>query len=124
MPIRKLNDLKDSLAILEGTGYKLENNVIIDPAIGKWIPGKEANYDLELLHELHSFTSLGFPILVAISRKSFIGTVLDEKDPAKRFQGSLSATAISVFNGAHIIRTHDVIKILCWEKTFSHKGIK
>ncbi|MFX0098804.1 MAG: dihydropteroate synthase [Candidatus Hodarchaeota archaeon] len=105
-----LYDLKESLSILEGTGYNTYNNVIIDPAIGKWIPEKVPSYDLEVLRNLASFSRLGFPILVAISRKSFIGAILEEGDPAFRFQGTLSATAISIFNGAHIIRTHDVNK--------------
>lgn len=104
------DDLRDSLSILEKVGYKLENNVIIDPAIGKWIPEKEPPYDLELIHELSSFSSLGFPILVAISRKSFLGSVLGESNPEFRFQGTLSATAIAIHNGAHVIRTHDVNK--------------
>jgi dihydropteroate synthase len=43
-------------------------------------------------------------------RKSFIGAVLDKKNPALRLQGTLAATAIAVYNGAHIIRTHDVIE--------------
>ena len=52
--------------------------------------------------------NLNKPILVAISRKSFIGTTLNLPEPEKRLNGSLSATAIAVYNGAHVVRTHDV----------------
>jgi len=48
------------------------------------------------------------PILVGISRKSFIGFVLSKKEPKERLQGTLAATSIAVFNGAHIVRTHDI----------------
>ena len=51
---------------------------------------------------------LNKPILVAISRKSFIGTTLDIPEPEKRLNGTLAATAIAIYNGAHIVRTHDV----------------
>jgi dihydropteroate synthase len=45
---------------------------------------------------------------VGISRKSFIHEILNRPEPANRLNGSLSATAIAVFNGAHIVRTHDI----------------
>ena len=48
------------------------------------------------------------PILVAISRKSFIGTALHKPDPKDRLNGTLAATTIAIYNGAHIVRTHDV----------------
>jgi len=46
--------------------------------------------------------------LVGVSRKAFIGTLLNQKNPADRLNGSLAATAISVYNGANVVRTHDV----------------
>jgi len=51
---------------------------------------------------------LNKPILVAISRKSFIGATLNIPDPENRLNGTLSSTAIAVYNGAHLVRTHDV----------------
>jgi dihydropteroate synthase len=48
------------------------------------------------------------PVMAALSRKSFIGARLNQPDPSKRLCGSLAATAIAVYNGAHIVRTHDV----------------
>lgn len=88
-------------------GYN-ENHIILDPGIGKWIPEKEPKYDIRIINDLEKLRELKKPILVALSRKSFIGAILDISDPFYRLNGTLSATAISVYNGAHIIRTHDV----------------
>lgn len=81
--------------------------VIIDPAIGKWLPGKLPMYDLETLDQLERLKVFGKPLLVAISRKSFIGEILD-RPATERLMGSIAATAVAVYKGAHIIRTHDV----------------
>jgi dihydropteroate synthase len=105
-----ISDIKHSMSLLDTRSYHMKEKVIIDPAIGRWIPAKLPAFDLELVHELPTFRSIGAPILVAISRKSFIGEILGEKDPENRFFGTLSATAIAVFNGAHVVRTHDVNK--------------
>ncbi|NMC08601.1 MAG: dihydropteroate synthase [Candidatus Lokiarchaeota archaeon] len=105
-----IEDLEASLDMLESRGYNTKQRVIVDPAVGKWIPDKIPAFDLELINHLDAFRVIGLPILVAISRKSFIGEILEERDPGKRLQGSLSATAIAVFNGAHVIRTHDVTR--------------
>lgn len=83
------------------------DNIIIDPAIGKWTPQKFPIYDYETIDDLGRLRIFGKPILAAISRKSFIGETLG-KPAAERLYGSLAATAIAVRNGAHIIRTHDV----------------
>lgn len=103
-----IKDLDASIKILEKKGFDISAKIIVDPAIGRWVPAKKASYDLELIGKLNDLRVLGCPVLVGISRKSFIGTVLDKKNPLDRLQGTLSGTAISVFNGAHIIRTHDV----------------
>ena len=52
------------------------------------------------------------PILIALSRKSFIGSSLNIPEPENRYNGTLSSTVIAVYNGAHIVRTHDVNKQL------------
>ena len=71
------------------------------------LPEKIPEYDFEMIGKLERLKAFGKPILIAISRKSFIGEVVN-KPPAGRLVGSLAATAIAVYNGAHIIRTHDV----------------
>ncbi len=90
----------------EDTGIAPEQ-IIIDPAIGKWVPEKVPMYDFETIDQMERLKVFGKPVLAAISRKSFIGEVLD-KQPADRLMGSIAATAIAVYKGAHIIRTHDV----------------
>jgi len=88
-----------------------KKNIILDPAVGKWIPEKQPSHDLELLNGLEHFKQLGFPLLVGVSRKSFIGEVLGLTAP-ERLYGSLGAAAIAVYKGADIIRTHDVRETL------------
>ena len=92
---------------LKSEGFN-ENNIILDPGIGHWIEEKTYEYDLKILNNLNKVRSLKRPILVALSRKSFIGTALNIPEPENRYNGTLSATAIAVYNGAHIVRTHDV----------------
>ena len=87
------------------------DNIIIDPAIGRWIPEKLPMYDFETIDNLARLRIFNKPILAAISRKSFIGETLN-KPATERLYGSLAATAIAVRNGAHIIRTHDVAPTL------------
>jgi dihydropteroate synthase len=100
-------ELKKTILELKEKGYS-QNNIIIDPGIGHWIEKKAHIYDLKIIGNLDKLRDLGKPILVAISRKSFIGTTLNIPEPENRLNGTLAATAIAVFNGAHIIRTHDV----------------
>lgn len=90
----------------EDTGIASEK-IIIDPAIGKWVPEKVPIYDFETIDQMERLKVFGKPVLAAISRKSFIGEVLD-KPSADRLIGSIAATTIAVYKGAHIIRTHDV----------------
>ncbi len=83
------------------------NKLILDPAIGKWVPEKDPVYDFETMDQFESLRVFGKPLLAAISRKSCIDAVL-HKPASERLYGSLAATAIVVHKGAHIIRTHDI----------------
>lgn len=78
--------------------------IMIDPGIGF---GKRLQDNLELLRHLRDFTFLNAPILIGVSRKSFIGKVL-HKEVHERLVGSLAAALIAVQNGAKVIRVHDV----------------
>lgn len=82
----------------------LKESIIIDPGIGF---GKNINQNLTLLKNLDKFTKV-HPTLIGLSRKSFIGKIIGEKDPKDRLAGSLGATAFSIIQGAHILRVHDV----------------
>ena len=82
----------------------LKESIIVDPGIGF---GKNINQNLTLLKNLDKFTNV-HPTLIGLSRKSFIGKIIGEKDPKGRLAGSLGATAFSIIQGAHILRVHDV----------------
>ncbi|WP_407355263.1 dihydropteroate synthase [Methanolobus sp. WCC5] len=83
------------------------DKLILDPAIGRWVPEKDPIYDFETIDQFESLRVFKKPLLAAISRKSCIDAVL-HKPAAERLYGSLAATAIVVHKGAHIIRTHDI----------------
>jgi len=87
-------------------GIKKEN-IILDPGIGF---GKRFEDNLTLIRNLSDFATLDQPILVGISRKSFIGKILDVP-PREREEGTLASAVISVIQGAHILRVHDVAPI-------------
>jgi dihydropteroate synthase len=82
------------------------NRIVIDPGIGF---GKSMEHNLKLLRELPVLTGCDFPLLVGVSRKSFIGQLTGRTAPADRRAGSLGAAAWAVANGAHILRVHDVL---------------
>lgn len=85
-----------------------KDKVTVDPGIGRWTPAKGPGHDLAILDGLSRLRVLNRPVMVAVSRKSFIGSVLGRTSPSERLPGSLAATAVAVYNGAHLVRTHDV----------------
>jgi dihydropteroate synthase len=97
--------LVESISLAEDSGI---NELVIDPGVGRWIPEKTHECDLVLLNNFERFRTIGRPILVAVSRKSFIGSVLGIPEPSGRLAGTLACTAIAVYKGAHVVRTHDV----------------
>jgi dihydropteroate synthase len=110
--IYKVDDVVRELSVSKSMAIDVgisEDQIIIDPGIGGWIPERIPEHDFRLIIEVPIIKEkLKLPTLIALSRKSFIGKTLNV-DPSKRLAGSLSATAISVFYGADIIRTHDII---------------
>ena len=93
--------LKERVLYANDMGVK---ETIIDPGLGF---GKTTEHNLELIRRLHELKTVGRPILVGPSRKSFIGKVTGLPVDA-RLEGTLSAIAISINNGADIVRVHDV----------------
>ena len=85
-----------------------QSNIIVDPGFGF---GKTLQHNLLLLKSLPEFKSLGVPLLVGLSRKSMIGTILD-KPVDQRLYGSISTAVIAAMLGADIIRVHDVPQTL------------
>jgi dihydropteroate synthase len=84
------------------------SKISVDLGIGKWIPEKTPAHDLAILDGMERLRVLQRPVVAAISRKSFIGERLHKPDPFQRLAGTLAATAIAVYLGAHIVRTHDI----------------
>ena len=78
--------------------------IMIDPGIGF---GKTAEHNLELINRLEEFRGIGVPILIGVSRKSFIGKILETPVEA-RLEGTAAAVTASILKGADIVRVHDV----------------
>jgi dihydropteroate synthase len=116
---RVLAALRVTLEIAERAGIE-RRSIVLDPGIGffreeglgrafspqKAMPWFE--WDLEVISNLDRLLPLGRPICVGLSRKSFLGRVLDLKTPEDRLPASLAATALAVAKGASLIRAHDV----------------
>lgn len=82
----------------------MKNRIMLDPGIGF---GKVLVHNLDLLSHLDKFKKLGFPLLVGLSRKAFIGQLLDHPGQ-DRLWGTAGALALAVAQGANILRVHDV----------------
>jgi len=95
--------LGEKIEIALAYGLKKEN-ILIDPGIGF---GKRHEDNLRLLNQLDFFEELGRPILVGVSRKSFIGKILNAP-PQDRLEGSIAAAVVSILKGASLLRVHDV----------------
>jgi dihydropteroate synthase len=81
------------------------DGILIDPTHDF---GKNTWHSLELTRRLDELVVTGWPVLVALSRKDFIGETLD-LPPADRLEGTLAATAIAAWHGARVVRAHDVV---------------
>nr|WP_316369755.1 dihydropteroate synthase [Candidatus Thiodiazotropha sp. CDECU1] len=81
------------------------HNMIVDPGFGF---GKTLAHNLTLLKELRALHELAAPVLVGISRKSMIGSIIGDQAVNERLMGSVAAAVVAVMGGAAIIRVHDV----------------
>jgi len=100
-----LRFLERSLEIARKAGIA-ENRIILDPGFGF---GKTFDQSLELLRRLDAVASLGFPLLIGLSRKGFIGHYSRQADVRARLPGTLAANLLAALSGhAAIIRVHDV----------------
>ena len=82
-----------------------DDSILLDPGIGF---GKTVSQNLELLNRLDEIRALGYPLLLGVSRKSFIGYTLN-LPPDQRAEGTAAAAAVGIIRGADIIRVHDVL---------------
>jgi len=83
------------------------SNYILDPGIGLWTPLRSVDDNWELCSHFDAFQCFDRPLLAAVSRKTFIGSLLD-KYPEDRLYGSLAVTMVLLLKGASLVRTHDV----------------
>jgi dihydropteroate synthase len=94
-----------SLAVAHGAGVP-QDRIALDPGIGF---GKTHRQQFEAIAALPRLKALGFPVLLGVSRKSFIGRLFEPQPPATaRLPGTIAANAFGVLAGADIIRVHDV----------------
>jgi dihydropteroate synthase len=95
--------LKERMDEAESAGIDREN-IIIDPGIGF---GKRTKDNTRIIKHLKELKSLGRPILIGVSRKSFIGDITN-KGTGDRLDGTAAAVTAAIMNGANIVRVHDV----------------
>jgi dihydropteroate synthase len=96
--------LRKGIEIARNAGIA-DDRIVIDPGIGF---GKKLEHNIEIIKKLDVFSGLEMPILIGPSRKSFIGKILGDLSVSERLEGTAAAIAICIFNGANIIRVHDV----------------
>lgn len=92
-----------SIGIAANAGIP-ENMLILDPGIGF---GKTPEQNVEVMSRLNEIKSLGFPLLLAASRKSTLGLILD-LPPKERLEGTLATTVLGIVQGVDMVRVHDV----------------
>ncbi|MBT2648874.1 dihydropteroate synthase [Bacillus sp. ISL-34] len=98
-----LQDLFESIMMVKDAGVK-DENIILDPGIGF---AKDLKLNLEMMRNLDKLVSLGYPVLLATSRKSMIGHVLD-LPPSERMEGTAATICHGIQQGCQMVRVHDV----------------
>ena len=96
-------DMRDSLAIAKEAGIA-DEQIILDPGVGF---GKNYEHNLTIIHHLERLCDMGYPVLLATSRKSCIGQALDLPTD-QRVEGTMVTTVMGVLKGAAFVRVHDV----------------
>jgi dihydropteroate synthase len=93
--------LRERIEASERAGIE---QIFVDPGIGF---GKRYEHNVQLIRDLGSLAELNYPVLAGLSRKSFIGTILN-LPPGERLEGTSAAVAAAIANGANVVRVHDV----------------
>jgi len=105
---------EEKVNFLRSKGIK-HNNIIIDPGIGF---GKKLKHNMNLIRDVSIFHTLGFPILLGLSRKKFIKDLSEKNDTKKRIGGTVASSLYSIMQGVQILRIHDVNELLQSIKVF------
>ena len=96
--------LKERIIEAERKGIS-RKKIIVDPGIGF---GKNFSHNMQIIKKAGLFLGLGCPLMIGLSRKSFIGEIIGEKLPSARLTGSIAAMLKVLNNGVNIVRVHDV----------------
>ena len=102
-----LSELRLSVESAEGAGIS-HNSIAIDPGIGF---AKRSEHSLAMLAGLPRFAAWGFPVLVGVSRKRFIGEITGVARADERVNGTAGAAVAALLGGAHLFRVHDVLPV-------------
>jgi len=105
---------EEKIKFLRSKGIK-HNNIIIDPGIGF---GKNLKHNMNLIRDISIFHTLGFPILLGISRKKFIKDLSGKNDTKERIGGTIASSLYSMMQGVQILRIHDVKELIQSIKVF------
>ena len=105
---------EDKIKFLRSKGIK-HNNIIIDPGIGF---GKKLKHNMNLIKSVSIFHTLGFPILLGLSRKRFIKDLSGKNDTKERVGGTIASSLFLMMQGVQILRTHDVNELMQSIKVF------
>lgn len=96
-------DLQQSLAIAHAAGVP-DEHIILDPGIGF---GKTTAHNIQMMQHLPDLVAMGYPVLLATSRKSMIGAILD-LPTAERLEGTMATVVYGIDKGCHMMRLHDI----------------
>jgi dihydropteroate synthase len=96
--------LDEKAEAAKAAGIRAER-ILVDPGFGF---GKLVEHNLVLLRRLGEFRRLGYPVVAGTSRKTFIGKVLGDLPVAERLEGTAATVALAIWNGASVVRVHDV----------------
>ncbi|WP_415304174.1 dihydropteroate synthase [Candidatus Pelagibacter sp. Uisw_090] len=105
---------EEKIKFLRSKGIK-HNNIIIDPGIGF---GKNLKHNMNLIRSISIFHTLGFPILLGLSKKKFIKDLSGKNDTKERLGGTIASSIYSMMQGVQILRIHDVNELIQSIKVF------
>ena len=105
---------EEKIKLVRSKGIK-HNNIILDPGIGF---GKNLKHNMSLIQNISIFHSLGFPLLVGNSRKSFIKDLSEKNDSKSRIGGTISSSIYLMLQGVQILRIHDINEVIQGLKIF------
>ena len=99
--------LRESIESAHRAGID-DSHIILDPGIGF---GKSYLHNIVILNRLSEFSTLGYPLLIGVSRKAFLGKILGNAPVSARLEATIAAVVIAAYNGAQMVRIHDVQEI-------------